>query len=35
MEPDDVTFKLLQEITDGFSNERRLGEGSLGVVYRV
>ena len=35
MEPEDVTFQLLEEITDGFSKERKLGEGAFGVVYRV
>jgi len=29
-----VTFQLLEEITDGFSKERKLGEGAFGVVYR-
>lgn len=35
MEPEDVTFQFLQEITDGFSENRKLGSGSFGVVYRV
>jgi hypothetical protein len=35
MELDDVSFQFLQEITDGFSMERILGEGAFGVVYKV
>ncbi|WVZ79580.1 hypothetical protein U9M48_027145 [Paspalum notatum var. saurae] len=34
MELEDVTFQLLEEITDGFSDDRKLGEGAFGVVYR-
>ncbi|XP_039822663.1 cysteine-rich receptor-like protein kinase 11 [Panicum virgatum] len=34
MELDDVSFQFLQEITDGFSMERILGEGAFGVVYK-
>ncbi|CAL4994009.1 unnamed protein product [Urochloa decumbens] len=34
MEPEDVTFQFLREITDNFSEERKIGEGSFGVVYR-
>ncbi|CAL4994030.1 unnamed protein product [Urochloa decumbens] len=35
MEPeDDVPFHILREITDDFSEERKLGEGSFGVVYK-
>ena len=35
MELDAVSFQFLQEITDGFSKERILGEGAFGVVYMV
>jgi hypothetical protein len=35
MEPEDVTFQFLREITDNFSEERKIGEGSFGVVYKV
>jgi hypothetical protein len=35
MELDDVSFEFLQEITDDFSKERILGEGTFGVVYKV
>ena len=31
MELEDVSFQFLQEITDGFSEERILGEGAFGV----
>ncbi|KAJ1267569.1 hypothetical protein BS78_07G066000 [Paspalum vaginatum] len=34
MEPEEVPFQLLEEITDGFSEERKLGEGAFGVVYK-
>ncbi|XP_039823872.1 receptor tyrosine-protein kinase erbB-2-like isoform X2 [Panicum virgatum] len=34
MEPEDVSFQFLQEITNGFSKNRILGEGAFGVVYR-
>ncbi|XP_066358030.1 cysteine-rich receptor-like protein kinase 7 [Miscanthus floridulus] len=34
MEPEDLTFQLLQEITDDFSEERRIGAGSYGDVYK-
>jgi hypothetical protein len=34
-ELENVTFQLLEEITDGFSEKRELGRGSFGVVYRV
>lgn len=27
--------KLLEDITDGFSEERMLGRGTFGVVYKV
>ena len=35
MELEDVSFQFLREITDGFSEERILGEGAFGVVYKV
>ena len=35
MEPEDVSFQFLQEITNGFSKNQILGEGAFGVVYRV
>lgn len=35
MEPEHVTFQQLEEITDGFSEARKLGQGSYGKVYRV
>jgi hypothetical protein len=35
MELEDVSFQFLQEITDGFSEKRILGEGAFGVVYKV
>jgi hypothetical protein len=28
-------FQILREITDGFSEERKLGQGAFGVIYRV
>ncbi|XP_066317357.1 uncharacterized protein [Miscanthus floridulus] len=34
MEPERLTLQLLQEITDGFSEERKLGEGGYGVVFK-
>ncbi|CAL4899569.1 unnamed protein product [Urochloa decumbens] len=34
MELEEVSFQFLEEITDGFSEERRLGEGAFGVVYK-
>ncbi|OEL20857.1 putative disease resistance protein RGA4 [Dichanthelium oligosanthes] len=34
MEPEDVTFQVLKDVTNGFSEERKLGEGAYGVVYR-
>jgi hypothetical protein len=35
MELEDVTFQLLRQITDDFSDERILGRGAFGVVYKV
>jgi len=34
MELEDVSFQFLREITDGFSENRILGEGAFGVVYK-
>lgn len=34
-ELENVSFHILEEITDGFSERRELGRGSFGVVYRV
>ena len=33
--PDDVSFQFIRGITDDFSEERILGQGAFGVVYRV
>jgi len=35
MEHPDLTFRLLEQITDKFSEERKLGQGAFGTVYRV
>jgi len=35
MELEDVSFQFLREITDDFSENRILGEGTFGVVYKV
>jgi len=35
MELEDVSFQFLREITDGFSEERILGQGAFGVVYKM
>ena len=32
---DDIPFQFLREITDNFSEERKLGQGAFGVVYKV
>ncbi|KAL5204968.1 hypothetical protein ABZP36_009839 [Zizania latifolia] len=34
MNPTDLTFELLKEITDGFSEQRKLGRGAYGTVYK-
>jgi len=31
---DDIPFQFLREITDNFSEERKLGQGAFGVVYK-
>ncbi|CAN6197328.1 unnamed protein product, partial [Urochloa humidicola] len=31
--PRDMPFHLLEDITDGFSDERKLGDGAFGNVY--
>lgn len=33
--PRDMPFHLLEEITNGFSEERKLGTGACGKVYLV
>jgi hypothetical protein len=30
-----MSFKLLQEITNNFDEDRRLGNGAFGEVYKV
>ena len=35
MDAEDISYQILREITDGFSEERKLGQGAFGVVYRV
>ena len=35
MDAEDIPFQILQEITDGFSEGRILGQGAFGVVYKV
>lgn len=35
MVPDDVSFDFLREVTNDFSEERILGQGAFGVVYKV
>jgi len=35
MEPEEITFQSLREMTDSFSEERKLGRGAYGVVYMV
>jgi len=32
---EDLPFQFIREITDDFSEERVLGEGAFGVVYKV
>ncbi|CAL5027869.1 unnamed protein product [Urochloa decumbens] len=32
-EPEELTHQLLREITDGFSEERKVGQGGFGTVY--
>ena len=33
--PSKLSFQLLQTITRGFSDERRIGFGGFGIIYRV
>ena len=35
MDAEDISYQILREITDGFSEERKLGQGAFGVVYKV
>jgi hypothetical protein len=35
MKPEGVTYQLLREFTNDFSEEKKLGEGAFGVVYKV
>ena len=35
MDPEDISYQYLREITDGFSEERKLGQGAFGVVFKV
>ncbi|CAO2141449.1 unnamed protein product, partial [Urochloa humidicola] len=32
--PEDVAFQVLKEITNDFSQERIIGKGAFGVVYK-
>ena len=34
-DPTDLPLALLQDITDNFSEERIIGQGGFGVVYKV
>ncbi|CAL5067362.1 unnamed protein product [Urochloa decumbens] len=34
MEPEELTYQFLLEITDGFSEERKVGHGGFGTVYK-
>jgi hypothetical protein len=34
-EPTSLTIRILQEITDNFSEERAIGQGAYGKVYKV
>jgi hypothetical protein len=33
--PRDLTFQQLQDITDGFSEDNKIGSGGYGDVYKV
>jgi pyruvate dehydrogenase phosphatase len=35
MTPKDLTFQLLEKITNHFSEEHKVGHGGYGVVYKV
>jgi hypothetical protein len=35
IEPKALPLSLLEEITDGFSDEQRIGSGGFAVVYKV
>ena len=34
-EPKDLPLEFLKKITDGFSEDRRIGVGGFGEVYKV
>lgn len=34
-EPTRLSFRILARITNNFSDERKIGEGGFGVVYKV
>lgn len=35
MEPEELTYQLLREITDDFWEKLKVGEGAFGAVYKV
>jgi len=35
MEPEELTYQLLREITDDFLEKLKVGEGAFGTVYKV
>ncbi|CAN6270447.1 unnamed protein product [Urochloa humidicola] len=34
MEQEELTHEFLRQITDGFSEERKVGQGGFGTVYK-